>query len=222
MGYISENVKRLLSEIPEHVKIVAAAKSRTLAEVREAIDAGISIVGENYLQDASGIIQELKASASWHFIGHVQKNKVKHIVPMFDMIETVDSAELAAMIDTAAAKHFKKISVLIEVNSGHEAQKAGALPEDVPALAEYISRLNNLKLEGLMTMGPFLEEIEGLRPCFKLTKKLFDELGKAPIPGIEMKYLSMGMSDSYHIGIEEGANIVRIGTSIFGSRPPKT
>jgi hypothetical protein len=221
MGYIAENVIRLLAEIPEHVKIVAAAKSRSIDEVREAIEAGIEIVGENYLQDASGIIQELKSSASWHFIGHVQKNKVKHIVPLFDMIETVDSAELAAMIDTIAAKYSKTVSVMIEVNSGREIQKAGTMPEDVPALAEYISRLNNVKLKGLMTMGPFLEDIEGLRPCFKLTKIIFDELKNAAIPGIEMKYLSMGMSDSYRIGIEEGANLVRIGTSIFGSRPPK-
>lgn len=221
MGLITENVRTLLREIPKDVKIVAAAKSRTLDEVREAIDAGIEIVGENYLQDSKGIIEELKDSASWHFIGHVQKNKVKHIVPLFDMIETVDSAELASIIDDIAARHSKRVSVLIEVNSGLELQKAGAVPEDVPALASFISGLSNLKLKGLMTMGPFLEDIEGLRPCFCATKKIFDELRNASIAGIEMEYLSMGMSDSYKIAIEEGANIIRIGTLIFGSRQPK-
>jgi pyridoxal phosphate enzyme (YggS family) len=219
MGMIKESIIKLLGEMPDGVRIVAAAKSRTIDEVREAIDSGIQIVGENYLQDAKGIIEALKDRASWHFIGHVQKNKVKHIVPLFDMIETVDSMELAMMIDQAAEKCGKVMPVLIEVNSGREEQKSGVMPEDVKALAEFISGLANVSLQGLMTMGPFLDDPEGLRPCFRLTKKLFDEL--AVQAGMNMKWLSMGMSDSYTIAIEEGANLVRIGTLIFGQRPPK-
>jgi pyridoxal phosphate enzyme (YggS family) len=221
VSHISENIIRILKDIPHNVKVVAAAKSRNIDEVRETIKAGITMIGENYLQDAKEIISELKDMASWHFIGHVQKNKVKHIVPMFDMIETVDSKELSLLIDQAAEKQGKIMPVLIEVNSGLEEQKAGAMPEEVPALAEYISSLPNIRLNGLMTIGPFIDEQHGLRPCFRLTKKLFDELAASDLPNVEMKWLSMGMSDSYMIAIEEGANLVRIGTLIYGPRPTK-
>jgi pyridoxal phosphate enzyme (YggS family) len=221
VSHITENIIRILKDIPENVSVVAAAKSRSLEEVRETIDAGITMIGENYMQDAKGIIEELKDRASWHFIGHVQKNKVKHIVPLFDVIETVDSPELAQLIDQTAAKHSKVMDVLIEVNSGREEQKSGAMPEEVGTLAEYISTLSNIRLKGLMTMGPFVDDPEQLRPCFRLTRNLFDELKTRVLPDTDMKWLSMGMSDSYKIAIEEGANLVRIGTLIYGPRPPK-
>jgi PLP dependent protein len=222
VSHISQNVIRILKDMPDNVKVVAAAKSRNIDEVRETIEAGITMIGENYLQDAKEIISGLKDMASWHFIGHVQKNKVKHIVPMFDMIETVDSKELALLIDQAAERHGKPMPLLIEVNSGHEEQKAGAMPEEVPGLAEYINSLTNVRLKGLMTMGPFIDDPQGLRPYFRLTKSLFDELAKSGLPNVEMKWLSMGMSDSYLIAIDEGANLVRLGTLIYGPRPAKT
>jgi hypothetical protein len=221
VSHITENIIRILKDIPDNVKVVAAAKSRNIDEVRETIEAGITMIGENYLQDAKEVISELKDMASWHFIGHVQKNKVKHVVPIFDMIETVDSMELALLIDKSAENQGKIMPVLVEVNSGLEEQKAGAMPEEVPSLAEYISSLPNIRLNGLMTMGPFIDEPHGLRPCFRLTKKLFDELAKSGLPNVEMKWLSMGMSDSYLSAIEEGANLVRIGTLIYGPRPHK-
>jgi pyridoxal phosphate enzyme (YggS family) len=221
VSHISENIIRILKDIPENVRVVAAAKSRNLEEVRETIEAGITMIGENYLQDAKGIISEIGDMASWHFIGHVQKNKVKHIIPMFDMVETVDSKELALLIDQTSAKLGRIMPVLIEVNSGREEQKAGAMPEEVPALAEYMSTLKNIRLNGLMTMGPFVDDPEKLRPCFRLTRNLFEELKTKSLPDTEMKWLSMGMSDSYRIAIEEGANLVRIGTLIYGPRPPK-
>jgi PLP dependent protein len=221
VGHITENIIRILENIPENVKVVAAAKSRNIDEVRETIEAGITMIGENYMQDAKGVISELKDMASWHFIGHVQKNKVKHIVPMFDMIETVDSRELAFLIDQAAEKQGRIMPILIEVNSGREDQKAGAMPEEVPELAEYISSLLNIRLNGLMTMGPFTDDPEDLRTCFRLTKKLFDELAISALPNTDIIWLSMGMSDSYINAIEEGANLVRIGTLIYGPRPPK-
>ncbi len=222
MSHITENIIRILKDIPENVSVVAAAKSRSLEEVRETIDAGITMIGENYMQDAKGIIEELKDRASWHFIGHVQKNKVKHIVPMFDMVETLDSKELALLINQTAEKLGRTMPVLIEVNSGREEQKAGAMPEEVGTLAEYISTLSNIRLNGLMTMGPFVDDPQELRPCFRLAKTLFDELKTRVLPDTEMKWLSMGMSDSYLIAIEEGANLVRIGTLIYGPRPPKS
>lgn len=209
----------ILSEIPPSVIVVAAAKAKTALEVREALDAGITAVGENYLQESREVIGAIGNRATWHFIGHVQKNKVKHVVPLFDMIETVDSKELAVLIDQQALKYGKIMPVLIEVNIAHEETKHGAMPEDVAGLIKEIGSLPNLKVNGLMTMGPFLEDPAGLRPYFRQTKALFDEIKTLMIPNVQMEHLSMGMSDSYHIAIEEGATMVRIGTKIFGPRP---
>jgi pyridoxal phosphate enzyme (YggS family) len=219
MGTIRENVLMILSEIPPSVIVVAAAKAKTALEVREALDAGITAVGENYLQESREVIGAIGNRAVWHFIGHVQKNKVKHVMPLFDMIETVDSKELAVLIDQQALKYGKIMPVLIEVNIAHEETKHGAMPEDVAGLIKEIGSLPNLKVNGLMTMGPFLEDPAGLRPYFRQTKTLFDEIKTLMIPNVRMEHLSMGMSDSYHIAIEEGATMVRIGTKIFGPRP---
>ena len=218
MDTIRDNVLKILSTIPEGIQVVAAAKTRNVKEIIEAIDSGITIIGENYLQESREVIQEIGQKATWHFIGHIQKNKVKHVVPLFDMIETVDSAELAEMIDRHAEKHGRIMPVLIEVNSAEEPQKAGVMPGDVKALVEKISSLRNIQVQGLMTMGPFLEDPEGLREYFRITKVLFEELKDAAIENTKIQHLSMGMSDSYLIAIEEGATMVRIGTSIFGER----
>ena len=219
MGRIRDNVSRLLSEIPPGITVVAAAKSRNAAEILEAIVAGITVVGENYMQESRTMIEAIGAKASWHFIGHIQKNKVKFIVPLFDMIETVDSMELASMIDRHAARYGKIMPVLVEVNIAHEAQKHGAMPEDVPDLIRQLSGLKNILVSGLMTMGPFVEDTEELRPYFRQTKVLFEEIKALNIANVRMDYLSMGMSDSFSIAIQEGATMVRIGTRIFGERP---
>ena len=219
MGLIRDNVLRLLSEIPPGITVVAAAKSRDAAEVLEAIVAGITAVGENYMQEARTMIDAIGEKASWHFIGHIQKNKVKYIVPLFDMIETVDSMELASIIDQHAAKYGKVMPVLIEVNIAHEAQKHGAMPEDVPDLIRQMSSLKNIHVSGLMTMGPFVEDPEELRPYFRQAKVLFEEIKALNSTNVRMDYLSMGMSDSFPIAIQEGATMVRIGTRIFGERP---
>ncbi|MGO9145642.1 MAG: YggS family pyridoxal phosphate-dependent enzyme [Desulfomonilia bacterium] len=219
MGEIRDNVLKLRSEIPQGINIVAAAKSRNAQEILEAIDAGITVVGENYLQESEEMIEAIGRKAAWHFIGHIQKNKVKHIVPLFDMIETVDSLELSGLIDQHSAKHGKIMPVLIEVNIGREAQKHGAMPEAVPELIRQISGLPNIRVKGLMTMGPFVEDPEELRPYFRLAKTLFEEIKALNIPNVSMEDLSMGMSDSFRIAIEEGATMVRIGTRIFGQRP---
>ncbi len=218
MGIITENVRSILSGIPDHVDVVAIAKGHTPDQIREAVDAGIRIIGENYLQEAKTVISEVGSKVAWHFTGHVQKNKVKHIVPLFDMIQTVDSLTLAGMIDEQAKKLGRTLSVLIEVNSAKEEQKSGALPEDVPGLIRLISSLTNIRVQGLMTMGPFLDDPAGLRPYFRETKQLFDAIAALGMENVEMGHLSMGMSDSYVIAIEEGATMVRIGTSLFGPR----
>jgi len=215
---IKENVISLLKEIPEGVILVAAAKNRTPQEVQEAVDAGIEVIGENYVQEAEKVFSVVGKKVKWHFIGHLQKNKVKKAIKIFDLIETVDSVELAREIDKRCAQMGKFMPVLCEVNIAREKTKSGVYPEEVEELIREISSLEHLKVMGLMTMGPFFENPEKLRPYFRETKQIFQEIKRKSIPNVEMRYLSMGMSTSYKIAIEEGANIVRIGTKIFGPR----
>ena len=215
---IKENVKKIMSELPEGVLLVAAAKTRTPEEILEAIEAGVQIIGENYVQEAEKAFEVIGNRAEWHMIGHLQTNKAKKAVRIFDMIETVDSIKIAKAIDKECKKLGKVMPVLIEVNSAEEPQKAGVMPDEVISFIKDISQLENIKIKGLMTMGPFVDDIEELRPYFRRTKELFEKIRDMDIPNVEMKYLSMGMSDSYKVAIEEGANMVRIGTKIFGPR----
>ncbi len=215
---IKENIQRILKKLPEGVELVAAAKERTTAEVAEALEAGVKIVGENYLKEAQEKIAALGNKAKWHFIGHLQKNKVKKAIKIFDMIETLDSLALAEVLDKECKKINKVMPVLIEVNSAGEAQKQGVLAEDVERLLDEILQFANLKPMGLMTMGPWLDNPEDLRPFFKETKDLFDKIKGNYQGKLEWVYLSMGMSRSYKVAIEEGANLVRVGTAIFGER----
>ncbi len=215
---IRENVKRLLRELPEGVTLLAAAKERSAEEISEAIRAGITIIGENYVQEALGVYKEVEEKAQWHFIGHLQTNKVKRAISVFDMIESVDSLRLAKEIEKCCERQNKIMPVLIEVNSGEEDQKTGVAPKDVGQLIREISSLNHLKIMGLMTMGPRFGDPEGSRPYFARTRKLFEHFKGLGLPTVEMRYLSMGMTNSYKVAIEEGANLVRIGTKIFGER----
>ncbi|MCL1885738.1 MAG: YggS family pyridoxal phosphate-dependent enzyme [Dehalococcoidia bacterium] len=215
---ISENVRAVLSELPHGVELVAAAKTRTAEEISQAINAGINIIGENYIQEADAARNSVKYAARWHFIGSLQKNKVRKAVRLFDMIETVDSVALAQEIDKESAAIAKIMQVLIEINSGREMQKGGVLPEDAAKLIRDISTLRHIRVDGLMTMGPQNCIGDALRPYFATTRNLFNEIKQQSIAGVEMRHLSMGMSDSYKIAIEEGANIVRLGSRLFGPR----
>ena len=215
---VAENVRQILAELPEGIKLVAAAKTREPGEVVEAVEAGIGIVGENYVQEAESAYDAIGNKVEWHFIGHLQRNKVKKAVALFDMIETVDSIEIAGEIDKRCGQIGKTMPVLIEINSGREAQKAGVYPENAERLVAAMAGLKNIRVTGLMTMGPLTARPEGLRPCFRETKELFDRIKKLSLPNVEMRYLSMGMTDSYKIALEEGANMVRIGSRIFGQR----
>lgn len=215
---IKKAVKEILNELPSGVSLVAAAKTRTSEEIIEAVEAGIEIVGENYVQEAEQVRQVIGDRVKWHMIGHLQKNKAKKAVKIFDMIETVDSFKLCKAIDKACADINKIMPVLVEINSGEEDQKAGVIPDLALNLIKEICGLKNIRIKGLMTMGPFSGDPEDARPYFKKTKKLFDSIKQENINGVEMKYLSMGMSNSYKIALEEGANLVRIGTRIFGER----
>jgi pyridoxal phosphate enzyme (YggS family) len=215
---IEENVKKILSELPEGVQLVAAAKARTPEEILEAVEAGVKIVGENYVQEALEAFKLIGHRVKWHFIGHLQTNKAKKAVEIFDMIETVDSVKLAREIDKRCKNLGKVISVLVEINSGREPQKFGIVPEETESFIKEISRFENLKIKGLMTMGPAFGDPEDARPYFIETRKTYERIKSLGIPGVEMKYLSMGMTNSYQVAIQEKANIVRIGTKIFGER----
>jgi hypothetical protein len=215
---IHDNVAALLHELPPGVALVAAAKSRKPREVLEAVEAGIRIIGENYVQEAEAAAAAVGRRAAWHFIGHLQKNKVKKAVEIFDLIQTVDSAGLAAEIDKRASERGKIMPVFIEINSGRETQKFGVAPEAAESLARELAALPHIRVEGLMTMGPETGEPEDSRPYFRLTRELYDRLKALGLPGVNLTWLSMGMSHSYGVAVEEGANMVRLGTKIFGQR----
>jgi pyridoxal phosphate enzyme (YggS family) len=215
---IKQNVDQILSELPGGVQLVAAVKARTPEEILEVIESGVKILGENYVQEAERAYEVVGNKAEWHFIGHLQKNKVKKAVKLFDMIETVDSFEIAAEINKRCAQIGKVMSVLVEINSGREEQKSGVFPEETEQLVREISGLPNIRITGLMTMGPRFGNPEDSRPYFVETKKIFERINKLNLPNIQMKYLSMGMTNSYKIALDEGANMVRIGSKIFGER----
>jgi len=215
---IRENIRGILSSLPRGVDLEAAAKNRSQDEVLEAVDSGISIIGENYLQEAEPLAPLLAGRARLHFIGHLQTNKAKKAVALFDMIETVDSLRLGREIEKHASALGKTMPVLIEVNSGHEPQKFGVMPEDLESLLRSMAGLPHVKVSGLMTMGPFSDDAETVRPYFRETRRCFEAVRMQDIPGVNMNILSMGMSGSYRTAIEEGANLVRIGTLIFGER----
>lgn len=215
---IHERVRALLNELPPGVRLVGAAKTRTPEEILEAIEAGLTIVGENYVQEGERAFQVIGNRVRWHMIGHLQTNKAKKAARIFDMIETVASLKLARELDKVCGNMNKIMPILIEINSGEEEQKSGVMPEEATALISEISRLRHVRVTGLMTMGPFAGDPEDSRPYFRKTRRIFDQIKAMGLPGVEMQDLSMGMSNSYKVAIEEGANMVRIGTRLFGER----
>jgi len=214
---IKENFIKIRNEIPANVELVVVAKTRTIAEVKEAISAGATIIGENYVKEAEDKYAVIGNKVKWHLIGHLQRNKVKDAVRIFDMMESLDSLDLAAAINKECRKVQKVMPVLIEINSAAEWQKAGILPEELNAFVEELLKLKTIKPMGLMTMGPLLKNPQDMRPYFEKTREAFEKAKKIfALP--DWKFLSMGMSDSYKVAIEEGANMVRVGTAIFGKR----
>jgi hypothetical protein len=218
MSAIAANVRAVLAELPPGVELVAAAKTRTAAEVLEAVEAGVRIVGENYVQEAAALLPEIGRRVRWHLIGRLQTNKAKKAVELFDLVETVDSLDLGRELDKRAAAAGTTLDVLVEVNSGREPQKAGVMPDDAEALVRALASLPRLRVLGLMTMGPFEGDPEDSRPYFKETRRVFDVVKAAAVPGVEMRLLSMGMSHSWRVAVEEGATLVRLGTALFGPR----
>lgn len=215
---VRQRIENLLDTIPQDVLLVAAAKGRTPAEVETVIHAGVTHIGHNYVQEAQTMIEEIGDQASWHMIGHLQRNKVKKAVELFDVLETVDSLRLAQAIDRRCAAIERVMPVLVEINSGKESNKTGVYPEELDELVVAIAELEHIRIQGLMTMGPRFGDPEEARPYFLATRRAFERLSERNLPHVDLRYLSMGMSNSYLVAIEEGANVVRIGSKIFGSR----
>ena len=217
---IQEAVAGILKTIPQEVLLLAAAKTRSLEEVEAAIQAGVTHIGYNYVQEGLPIIEAIGGRAQWHMIGHLQRNKAKSAVHHFDMIETVDSLRLAQALDRYCQLAGKTMPVLVEINSGREASKTGVLSGEVDRLIEQLSTLKSLRVQGLMTMGPRFGDPQDSRPYYRATREIFQRLSARAVPNVEMRYLSMGMSNSYTVAIEEGANIIRLGSVLFGEREP--
>jgi pyridoxal phosphate enzyme (YggS family) len=187
--------------------------------VAEAIEAGVTDLGENYIQEARDKINTLATSpVNWHFIGHLQSNKAKYAVRMFDLIHSVDSFKLANELNKFAKKNNKVQSILIQVNVAREDSKSGIYVEDTLKLLKDLSRLENISVKGLMTMPPYFNAPDKVRPFFAALRELRDQINKEAIPNITMTELSMGMTGDFEAAIQEGATLVRIGTAIFGDR----
>lgn len=226
---VTENVEHVLQRIhlacrragrsAKDVHLIAVSKTKPAEAIRQAYAAGLREFGENRVQEAAAKRKELEdLDAVWHLIGHLQSNKAKQAVRLFRCIHSVDSLHLAGKIDRAAAELGRKMPVLIEVHLGEEASKFGVEEDGLLQLAEEVGALPSLELRGLMTLPPFLDDPEDVRPFFRRLRELAGRIEARNLPGVSMRDLSMGMSHDFEIAIEEGATIVRVGTAIFGER----
>jgi PLP dependent protein len=222
---VKDNLSRVMERIekaivrsrrnPAEIRLVAVSKTVEPARIREGIEAGVSILGENYVQEAQKKIEAIGKPVAWHFIGHLQSNKAKVAVQLFDMIHSVDSVHLAEELNRRASQVDRRLNILIEVNLAREATKFGTDEEKLFTLVRRVKELDHLSLEGLMTMPPFFDSPEESRPYFIELRKWKERMEREGIP---MRELSMGMSNDFEIAIEEGATYVRVGTAIFGPR----
>lgn len=200
------------------VRLVAVTKNHGIEAMREAIDAGVTDIGENRIQEAASKYEQLDRDVRWHLIGHLQTNKAKQAVRYFDLIHSIDSQRLAQAVDSAAAHISKVQDVLIQVNLAREESKSGVYREELDEFERFVAALPNLRLCGLMCIAPNYENVEECRPIFREMHEIFLQLKEKKLPGANIVYLSMGMTHDYSIAVEEGANIVRVGTAIFGAR----
>ena len=200
------------------VLLVAVTKNHDIYAMREAIDAGVTDIGENRIQEAKEKFETLDRQVTWHLIGHLQTNKVKQAVKMFDLIHSVDTLHLAEAIDKAAAGIGKVQKVLVQVNLAQEDSKSGIYEDELMDLLHRVDEMNNLQLMGLMCIAPNYDDLEECRPLFAKMRKIFDKVKEISWQTANIKYLSMGMTHDYTIAVEEGANVVRVGTGIFGPR----
>ena len=208
--------RKALADAP--VELIAVTKNHSVDAMREAIDAGVMNIGENRVQEALDKAETLEREVKWHLIGHLQTNKVKHAVRQFDLIHSVDSVRLAQEIDKAAAKFGKGQNILVQINLAREESKSGIYRENLDEMLAAIDRLRSIRLQGFMCIAPNYENVEECRPLFRAMYELFQQVKTAEPRTADIRYLSMGMTHDYGIAVEEGANLVRVGTAIFGAR----
>jgi pyridoxal phosphate enzyme (YggS family) len=202
---------------PLSIKLMAVTKTVEPERIGKAIEAGLIMLGENYVQEAKDKIAAIGDVAQWHMIGHLQTNKAKYAVKLFDCVHSVDRLELAQELNKRAGQINRRLNILIEVNSGEES-KSGIQKSQALELVSHVALLPNLIVSGLMTMAPYSDNPEDSRPYFKALRDLRDDINNAGIAGISMDELSMGMTDDFEVAIEEGATIIRVGRAIFGKR----
>lgn len=203
----------------EDITLIAVSKTVDALRAGEAVECGIINLGENKVQELVDKYEKLdNKGIKWHMIGHLQKNKVKYIVDKAELIHSVESAELAAEINKRASNHNLVSKILIELNIAKEESKFGIDDENVYDFVRELEQYENIRVMGLMTVAPYSENPEEIRWVFKKMKEIYDNISKLNLKNIEMKYLSMGMTNDFEIAIEEGANVIRIGTAIFGAR----
>ena len=200
------------------VKLVAVTKNHDVEAMREAIDAGATDIGENRIQEAQSKFDILDRDVTWHLIGHLQTNKAKQAVKYFSLIHSVDSEHRARALDKEAGKIGKCQDILVQVNLAKEDSKSGIYKEDLRPLLDLVDALPNLRLRGLMCIAPNYADVEECRPLFHEMYEIFQQVKEIPFKTANISYLSMGMTHDYQIAVEEGANIVRVGTAIFGPR----
>jgi hypothetical protein len=203
---------------PAEIKLIAVTKTVGIPQMLEAIEAGVTAIGENRVQEINRKFPELHKPVEWHLIGHLQTNKVKYIIDKVALIHSLDSLSLAEEISKRARQAGKEMPVLVQVNVAEEESKHGLKLGETEAFIRNVANLDGLRISGLMTMAPLVEDPEEARPVFRRLRLLSEELRAKAIPGIELRYLSMGMTNDFEVAIEEGANLIRIGTAIFGAR----
>lgn len=206
---------------PSEIVLVGATKSVDVQRILAAIEAGLEHIGENYAQEAWAKYQQIGDIVTWHFIGRLQTNKAKLVVKFCKLVQSLDRLPLAEELNKRAEQVGRVIDCLVEVNIGGEETKSGVPPDEVEQLIRKCSQFPNIRIVGLMAMPPFMPDPEQVRPYFRQMKELFERLGNLDLPNVEMRYLSMGMSHDFEVAIQEGANMVRVGTAIFGPRPVK-
>lgn len=215
---IASSMKKRSAACQDDVLLIAVTKNHDIHAMRQAIDAGVTDIGENRIQEAKEKYETLDRNVTWHLIGHLQTNKAKQAVKIFDLIHSVDSLHLAEAINKAAASIGEVQKVLVQVNLAHEDSKSGIYEDGLEDLLHQVDKMDNLQLMGLMCIAPNYENVEDCRPLFANMKKIYDHVKGLSWRKADIKYLSMGMTHDYTIAVEEGANAVRVGTGIFGPR----
>ncbi len=228
MSLLEENIANIKSRIkfaaeragrnPENIDIVAVTKTITPEIIQKAVDSGLVLLGENRVQEARDKKELVNGNVQWHLIGHLQRNKVKMALGLFSMIQSIDSLPLAEEIQKRAEQIQQTVDVLVQVNIGREKTKYGVDPDNTKSFIEKIALFPNLKVRGLMAIAPFKQNPEDVRQYFRQLREIFENIKQTHIDNVNMEYLSMGMSNDFEVAVEEGANMVRIGTGIFGSR----